>query len=332
MNNRLLPRSARSARLLLRVGRDHGLTPLECLSGTDLILDQLDGPFAEVSVAQELTIAANLVRHLEPGIGLTAGAQYSIEMFGMFGFACMSAPTLRETIAIALRYQDLAFILAEAEFVAGPDYGSIVVSTSHLPPEVRRFAADHCIATVWSTLRDISDDITVGVIDLAFAAGCDADRYRSHFGVTPRFSQPTNSIGFGNAVLDRPREVDIDAMRECERQCNDLLARRESLVGTAGRVRERLARAADTVPAMRDVASDLFLSTRTLRRRLELEGTSFRELVDEVRQSRAEALIADGIAVSQIAHRLGYGSSSAFVHAYKRWRGITPGSETLLHR
>lgn len=74
------------------------------------------------------------------------------------------------------------------------------------------------------------------------------------------------------------------------------------------------------------------MSTRTLRRRLELEGTSFRELVDEVRQSRAEALIADGISVSQIAHWLGYGSSSAFVHAYKRWRGVTPGSETLLHR
>jgi AraC-like DNA-binding protein len=314
------------------VGSDHGLTPLECLTGTDLLVDQLDDPFAEISVAQELMIVANLVRHLEPGIGLTAGAQYSIEMFGMFGFACMSAPTLRETVAIALRYQDLAFILAEAEFVAGPDYSRIVVSTSHLPPEVRRFAADHCIATVWSTLRDISDDITVGVIDLAVGPGSDADRYRAQFGVTPRFNQPTNSIGFCNAVLDRPRDVDVDAMRECERQCNDLLARRQSLVGTAGIVRERLARAVDTVPPMPAVASDLFLSTRTLRRRLELEGTSFRELVDEVRQSRADALLADGLSVTQIAHRLGYGSSSAFVHAYKRWRGVTPGSEALLHR
>lgn len=79
---------------------------------------------------------------------------------------------------------------------------------------------------------------------------------------------------------------------------------------------------------MPTVAADLFLSTRTLRRRLELEGTSFRELVDEVRQ----ALLAGGLSVSQIAHRLGYGSGSAFVHAYERWRGVTPGSEALLHR
>ena len=305
----------------------------DCLQATVLAEHDLADPLAEVSAAQELAIMRNLVRRLEPGIGLTAGARYSIEMFGMFGFACMSAPTLRETIVVALRYQDLAFTLAEAELVAEPDFSYIVVSTSHLPREVRRFAADHCVATVWSTLRDISDEIAVGVLDFEYERDDDPGRYIAQFGTSPRFGQPATRIGFRNAALDRPRElVDVDAMAECERQCSDMLARRKSLVGTAGIVRERLARAIKTVPSMPTLASDLFLSTRTLRRRLELEGTSYRELVDEIRQDRADALLAEGLSVNQVALRLGYASSSAFVHAYKRWRGITPGSESLLHR
>ena len=331
MLNSELPRPTRGAQLLLRLGLDAGLTAEQCLHGTGLTERLLADPHAEISAAQELALVCNLVPELEPGIGLEAGSRCTIEMFGMFGFACMSAPTLRGSIELSLRYQDLGFTLGEARLAAEGDLSFITVDTLRLPAEARRFAADHCVATAWAALRDITEEIGVAAIEFEYEQPDDLKRYRDLFGRTPRFGQPTTRIGFHNRTLDRPRElVDVDAMLACERQCAELLARRAALVGTSGLVRDRLMRATGPIPSMRTVASDLYMSARTLRRRLELEGTSFRELNDEVRAQRAEALLAEGLSVGEVAHRLGYATSSAFVHAYKRWHGVTPGSGAQL--
>jgi AraC-like DNA-binding protein len=187
------------------------------------------------------------------------------------------------------------------------------------------------VATAWAALRDITDKIEVAAVDLEYEEPDDLKPYRELFGRTPRFGRPRTRIGFHNRTLDRRRElVDTEAMLACERECAELLARRAALVGTSGLVRDRLIRATGPIPSMRTVASDLYMSARTLRRRLELEGTSFREINDEVRQQRAESLLAEGLSVGEVSDRLGYATSSAFVHAYKRWRGVTPGHSAQL--
>ena len=62
-----------------------------------------------------------------------------------------------------------------------------------------------------------------------------------------------------------------------------------------------------------------------LRRRLEEEGTSFRALLDEVRETHAEELLTRGaVPVEDVAFRLGYAEASSFIHAFKRWKGVTP--------
>lgn len=73
------------------------------------------------------------------------------------------------------------------------------------------------------------------------------------------------------------------------------------------------------------VASQLNLSERSLRRQLHSEQTSFRQLLEEVRQALAEELLATGgLSLEDIASRLGYGESSNFIHAFKRWKGLPP--------
>jgi len=80
------------------------------------------------------------------------------------------------------------------------------------------------------------------------------------------------------------------------------------------------------MPSMTMVASDLNMSVRTLRRSLEAEGTSFRAIDQAVRRQRAEELLAeDQLSLERIAEFLGYATSAAFVRAFKRWRGTTPG-------
>ena len=67
------------------------------------------------------------------------------------------------------------------------------------------------------------------------------------------------------------------------------------------------------------------MSGRTSRRYLDAEGTSFREIVDEVRIQRAKQLLGDRrTSMAEIAHLLGYSDVRAFSRAFKRCVGSTP--------
>ena len=69
------------------------------------------------------------------------------------------------------------------------------------------------------------------------------------------------------------------------------------------------------------------MTRRTLTRRLQKEGTSFTELLDDVRRQAAlHYLDKSEHSVEDIAFLLGFSESSAFVRAFKRWQGMAPTS------
>ena len=73
------------------------------------------------------------------------------------------------------------------------------------------------------------------------------------------------------------------------------------------------------------VSKNMALSARTLARRLADEGTTFREVVGQLRRSLAlEYLKESRFTVEQIAWLIGYESPTAFTHAFKRWTGHSP--------
>lgn len=139
------------------------------------------------------------------------------------------------------------------------------------------------------------------------------------------FECEANSIRVPIAMLDR-------AMPEFSRTC-DL---RKLSVSLAERRRQRPAseRLSGIIFAnlssgdidQDHLASEIGMSSRTMRRRLADEATSFQQLLDDCRmrqamlefQSRPEASIAD------IALRLGYAEHSTFTRAFTRWAGVPP--------
>jgi AraC-like DNA-binding protein len=75
------------------------------------------------------------------------------------------------------------------------------------------------------------------------------------------------------------------------------------------------------------VARKLAMSTRTLARRLASQGTSFEEVVDELRRTLAlQYMKTPGISLSQVAWLLGYEGATSFNHAFKRWTGRPPSA------
>jgi AraC-like DNA-binding protein len=74
-----------------------------------------------------------------------------------------------------------------------------------------------------------------------------------------------------------------------------------------------------------NVARALGMSERTLSRKLADEGTTYEEIVDQLRQSLAFQYIkARSISLSQVAWLLGYEGSTSFSHAFAHWTGRSP--------
>jgi AraC-like DNA-binding protein len=79
-------------------------------------------------------------------------------------------------------------------------------------------------------------------------------------------------------------------------------------------------------PNVASIARKLGTSSRTLQRRLGETGLSFRDVVEEVREQLARAYLTDvALPMGEVAQRLGYAEVSAFLRAFKRWTGMTPG-------
>ena len=125
---------------------------------------------------------------------------------------------------------------------------------------------------------------------------------------------------FGRTALEDPGVRVPEATTEMAWRLAASLTRDEAL---GIHLAESLSRGAlDTLDAM---AAGLAVSRRTLTRRLAEEGTSFRDILDEVRSDFARALLQDrSLSIGDIAFFLQYSEPAAFHRSFRRWTGLTP--------
>ena len=74
----------------------------------------LYNPETRVTLAQEVASIGNFLRHApdRPGLGIEIGRRYRPEVFGIWGYAILSSPTLRAALKTAFDFANLSFIIA----------------------------------------------------------------------------------------------------------------------------------------------------------------------------------------------------------------------------
>ena len=78
-------------------------------------------------------------------------------------------------------------------------------------------------------------------------------------------------------------------------------------------------------PTVDKIAREMGMSPRTLQRRLEEAGTSYQELLDEVRRQSARRLLAEtDLDAGEVAFLLGFEELNSFTRAFRGWEGTTP--------
>jgi AraC-like DNA-binding protein len=161
-------------------------------------------------------------------------------------------------------------------------------------------------------------------VHLARARPRNTRPYREYFGLQPRFDAPQSAVIFDASWMERPIEGADSTLHAL---LTDLIRGLEAREPTP--LTEAVRRALRTMvmagTASTDKLAHLFsLSERSLRRRLQAEGTGMHELLAETRIEIAQQLLQTELPLTEIAATLRYSEASAFSRAFRAWSGVTP--------
>lgn len=330
-----VPRGTEGVRIMVDGGAAHGMTTTSCLAGTGLGAADLHNEHALIWAHQEFAVIRNILVQLgaRPGLGIDIGAYSTIGRTGVIGFMMLAGPTVREAIERAIPYLALApthlrFSLeVGGQGVSEQEFAYVIAASDEIPPDVRGFVVERDLAGLATAFRGAQIDLRLVAIETTLGLE-GAALLGQAWGLEPAAvvsGCETNRLVFPRVRLDeRLPQADQNTARLFEQQCREMLAARVARVGVAGQVRSRLRHEREAWPSMSQVAVDLHLDVRTLRRRLSAEGTSFRRLLDEVRHGRALELLAQNVPVAEVARELGYSETSTFTRTFTRWEGAPP--------
>ncbi|KAF0848135.1 AraC family transcriptional regulator [Nocardia caishijiensis] len=323
------PRSIASVALMSQFARDHGRTLEQTLDGSGLTAAHLADPHAHVSAAQELTVATNLATALteENHPGLDLGRRYRTTTFGIFGFACLASPTLGDALSFFLRYFDLTFAFCVPRVEVSETEVVVRLDDSALAAPARQFLLERDAAAILTVSEDLfPGQFSPTRVEIRRPQPSSPAPFEEVFHRVPIFDQPENIVAFDPHLLAQPLpRADPRTLAQCEEQCRQLVTARRHRHGIAAQVRDLLTHVDLDTAGPDEVARALHISTRTMRRRLGEAGTSYQILRDEVRETLAEQMLSTGaLSVHDVAIRLGYAESASFIHAFKRWKGLTP--------
>jgi AraC-like DNA-binding protein len=308
-----------------------GISSVAALEGVGVSHDTFNSPTTCVALDQIIECYHNALRLTrDPHFALRLGLKVHVSAYGMYGFALLSGTDFRKIMQAAMRYHRLVAPLAEISFHENGERASwsmAPVPHPRVDAQMYRFLVELQIGTHWSLMRDVmGPSFAPREVAVTFGPPHDVDAYQAAFGCPVHFNCTHNRLVFDSACLEgRPEHGNEITHSSLVKLCESLLAELELRAGTAGRVREILLVNLMRPTSFETVAARLHMTTRTLRRKLDEEGTSFRRLVGELRMEVAVKYLRDTeLTVDDIAYSLGFSEATIFRRAFRRWTGRSP--------
>lgn len=153
------------------------------------------------------------------------------------------------------------------------------------------------------------------------------DNYLKAFSCEPEFLAPYNKVIYHKEILDQKiKTANPNIMPELKLQISKARDKVFGIEQVKDRVYHFIKNALLQGAVNQEAcAQNMGISISTLKRRLSDEGTSFRAIVDQVRQKMAtELLLNESMSLTELGLMLGFSNASAFNNAFKKWTGLTP--------
>lgn len=325
-----LTTSARALHSVLVVANELGVKiPPGIMAGDQgAALENID---IEGRVALRDTVAAaNCLAELskDDGIGLVVGSRAVQLHPGYFIAASGSAANLGQAVEVAVH---MVPVIAEVGHIRSEKVdGGLRLSLHFSNPAFRglRVVTDLLFSYIIAGLKDsCSRPVWPKRVGLCYPPSGDVSRLSRFYGPKISFEQPVGYIEFGGDDLSLPmcnphRELHNVVVKSANRVVEELNGQSEFRKTVAVHVGALLK---NGNPGLGEVAERMHMSRRTLQRRLDTGGISFRDILRRERHALALQLLDQTtLSIGDIAFRLGFANQSAFSRAFKQVEGISP--------
>ncbi len=268
----------------------------------------------------------------DPCFGLTAARFWHPTSMHALGYSWMASATLRDALERSVRYIRIVSTVAKVSLEESTEHCEFILD--HTADNV--LPADEAIDAAMAVILDLcrtsyGSELNPVRVALRRREPACAGEFARVFGAPVGFSAPKNIIYFGRTALDvRLPTANAELARANDQIITEYLAHLDRSEVTM-QVKARLI---DQLPsghtAETSIAEAINLSPRTLQRKLQEEGTSYRELLDETRRELAAQYIENSrLSINEITYLLGFSEPSNFSRAFKRWMGVSPRAYRL---
>lgn len=318
------------------------VTLLAHLARAAVSLEQLvaEAGLADIRTEHQLAAAmqgVDALPLLEAAVKLTNNPCLALELsegvrdladYETLGFALMTCPNLRASSRLLLRYGKLQFAQHWEVHERGEDI-FLRLNFDLGTPTQNQIVKELYLSTLVRVSRLLYRGEPEGAaLQLDYPAPEHERCYHNTFGTPVSFNCAHTQLFIPGEVLDKPvKGADIAEFVVFHQQCEEMLRSLDHAEEVTTAVRLLLIRSAGEFPDIAQAANALHMSERTLRRKLEAESTTFREIVDDIRNLLArEYLSATPLSVAEIGHLLGYAETVNFRRAFVRWNELTPNA------
>lgn len=250
--------------------------------------------------------------------------------FSVLGYACMTAPNVRGALDRLTRFLSLFLQGETISLEQSADDARLVLHQSSPKRLGRELSGESTIAKIVVAIRVLMEngrDWAPSLISFTHAGPQENPAFQKLFGCPVKFGSARTEIVIPSAMLDHHlAKADPGLSAFFDRHAEEMLKRMGARADATARVRRAVTEALHAGEVSEtNVSKRLGWSERTLRRRLGEEGTSFRQVLDDVRRELAQGWLAQSeMAIGEVAFLLGFSESSNFHRAFKRWTGQTP--------
>lgn len=313
---------------ILKWMEEKGHARATLLDGTGIDGARLCDPRATLLPHEELQFYRNVLRVCDnPNILIEAGFNLKLSAYGVWGLALISSPTVEKAIELGIQFVDFTYTYNEISFFKTENYAGIRIENSQALGGLEKPMIERDISATFVLLQALlAKDGAVEEICLAWGEAGTKEYYESLFSCKIRFNQPYTELRFSRKWLKHELpQHNVLSMQLCTEQLEQTRSALSINDGLSQQVKHYLSSTPLYRVTMEACADGLNMSSRTLRRKLVDEGSSYQEILDEFRCLLADKYLSDtGMTLDEIAERLGYSDAANFSHAYKRWRGCTP--------
>ena len=315
-------------RILLRMLEQYGIDPLPLFRKAGIDPAALSKSMVRIPWKQAVIVWKEISDKVDPAFGLCVSQAWQPSDFHSLGCAFMSSNTLRDALNRVIRFNSLVYDVVTYSLVEKDDKALLSYKANYDIHDEPAISEDTRWAIVLNACRRIYGE-ELNPVEVTFwhdEPKIAKDKFDSYYRCPIKYGEKNACMTFSNDVLDRPLPASNHELAlTLDHTLNDYISKFQK-VDIIARTKSVIC---EMLPSGRTnselVADALHMSPRSLQRRLAGVETTFRYLVELVRQELAKSYLADKTySMIEITYMLGFSSQSSFSRAFKRWTGMTP--------